>query len=308
MIHLFKLAALILLSANYLVNIRVKAHELKRDDNTFITYYLERNNSDVLLLILQGSDCNSVAHIPLIKSHLKDVWPDADLLTIEKYGIDANLVYQTESIRGDCPKPYLQYDSPEQRVNDAIRVLNKVRQQYSYRKVIVLGGSEGAVIATVLSSKLDNLSATVAFNGGGRWFLDDVLHSIEAEAKTPTEALENKTDFKAFADSLRSGEDTQMGTTDHGYGWWKSVLALDQQTVLRMTNSPILIIQGQQDRSVSPKHVTEMINTLQNLGKNNIKYLTYPDLDHSLKDNSGHPQIKRVVKDIHLWLEQELDK
>jgi len=64
--------------------------ELKREDGSLITYYLETRSdgkhSKDLFLLLQGSDYNSVRHNPNIH-RIKAVLPDTDILTIEKYGI-----------------------------------------------------------------------------------------------------------------------------------------------------------------------------------------------------------------------------
>jgi hypothetical protein len=63
---------------------------LVREDNSLITYYLETRSDEKrskdLLVLFQGSDYNSVRNSPNIDK-IKAVLPDADILTIEKYGI-----------------------------------------------------------------------------------------------------------------------------------------------------------------------------------------------------------------------------
>lgn len=156
-----------------------------RDDGSPISYYLAQHShdADTLLLILQGSDCNSVLNIDSILSDYKDVWPEADILLVEKYGINRKLKYSTGQARKNCPAQYLEKDSPAQRVADIKAVLDIVRKDGQYKTFILLGGSEGAVIANLVSADVDYIDATVAFNGGGRWFIDDVSYSISAEHK-----------------------------------------------------------------------------------------------------------------------------
>ena len=87
------------------------ARELARDDGSRIRYYLEPRDparrSDRLLLVIQGSDCNSVTRVRIIQSDLVRAWPQADLLTVEKYGIDDTLPYDGDPERPDCPAAYL---------------------------------------------------------------------------------------------------------------------------------------------------------------------------------------------------------
>lgn len=65
----------------------VKASFPQRTDGSQINYYVLEtsvdSSSDTLLLILQGSDCNSVLYIESIFSDHKDFWPEADILLIE---------------------------------------------------------------------------------------------------------------------------------------------------------------------------------------------------------------------------------
>ena len=85
------------------------ARELARDDGSRIRYYLEPRDparrSDRLLLVIQGSDCNSVTRVRIIQSDLVRAWPQADLLTVEKYGIDDTLPYDGDPSVPIVPPP-----------------------------------------------------------------------------------------------------------------------------------------------------------------------------------------------------------
>ena len=71
-----------------------------RDDGSPISYYLVQHahDTDTLLLILQGSDCNSVLKIDSILTDYKNVWPEADILLVEKYGIGKGLTYSIDPV------------------------------------------------------------------------------------------------------------------------------------------------------------------------------------------------------------------
>ena len=279
-----------------------------RDDGSHISYYLVQHShdADTLLLILQGSDCNSVLKIDSIFSDYKYAWPEADVLLVEKYGIDEGLTYSTEPARKDCPVQYLEKDNPTQRVADIKVVLDTVRKNGQYKKFILLGGSEGAVIANLVTADVDYIDATISFNGGGRWFIDDVSHSIAAKNENIEEARKDIDGFKGFSEHVLNSKPFELEVSGHGYHWWHQILSIDQLDTLKKVKSPLLIIQGGKDISVSPQKTDEMIRRLKELGKSNIEYLRYEELDHGLKNGDGKSLRKEVVSNMNMWLKSKL--
>ncbi|MBF8451833.1 prolyl oligopeptidase family serine peptidase [Aeromonas dhakensis] len=286
----------------------VMTRTASRGDGSPIAYYLVQHahDPDTLLLILQGSDCNSVLNIDSILSDYKNVWPAADVLLVEKYGIDSKLKYSTDPARKDCPAKYLEKDNPAQRVADIKAVLDIVRKNGQYKTFILLGGSEGAVIANLVSADVDYIDATVAFNGGGRWFIDDVSYSIAAEHKNIEAARKDIDGFRGFAEHVLNSKPFELEVSGHGYHWWQQMLSLDQLDTLQNIKSPLLIIQSGMDTSVSPQKTDEMMLRLKELRKSNIEYRHYEELDHGLKNSDGKSQRKEVVKDINIWLQSKL--
>lgn len=286
----------------------VMTRTASRDDGSPISYYLVQysHDTDTLLLILQGSDCNSVLNIDSILADYKDVWPEADILLVEKYDIDSKLKYSTDPTRKDCPAQYLEKDSPAQRVADIKTVLDTVRKDVQYKKIILLGGSEGAVIANLVTAAVDYIDATVAFNGGGRWFIDDVSYSIAAEHKNIETARKEIDAFKGFAEHVLNSKPFELDVSGHGYHWWQQMLSIDQLDTLKKVKSPLLIMQGGMDTSVSPQKTDEMMQRLKDLGKNNIEYRRYEALDHGLKDSDGNSLRKEVINDMNIWLKSKL--
>ncbi|MDR7021360.1 alpha/beta hydrolase family protein [Aeromonas salmonicida] len=279
-----------------------------RDDDSPLSYYLVQHahDADTLLLILQGSDCNSVFKIDSILTEYNNVWPKADILLVEKYGIDKGLTYSIDPVRKDCPAQYLEKDSPAQRVADIKVVLDTVRKDGLYKTFILLGGSEGAVIANLVTAEVDYIDATISFNGGGRWFIDDVSHSIAAKHKNPEEASKEIDGFKGLAEHVRNSKPFELDVSGHGYHWWQQMLSIDQLDTLQKVKSPLLIVQGGMDTSVSPQKTDEMMQRLKDLGKSNIEYRRYEALDHGLKNSDGKSLRKEVVSDMNIWLQSKL--
>lgn len=279
-----------------------------RDDGSHISYYLAQHSdkADTLLLILQGSDCNSVLNIDSILSDYKYVWPEADVLLVEKYGINRKLKYSTDPARKDCPAKYLEKDNPAQRVADIKVVLDTVRKEGQYKTFILLGGSEGAVIANLVTADVDSIDTTIAFNGGGRWFIDDVSYRIAAEHKNIETARKEIDGFKGFAEHVLNSKPFELDVSGHGYHWWQQMLSIDQLDTLQNVKSPLLIVQGGRDTSVSPQKTDELMQRLKDLGKNNIEYRRYEALDHGLKNSDGKSQRKEVISDMNIWLQSKL--
>lgn len=273
---------------------------LTRADGSEITFYLDQKGSSHLLVLMQGSDCNSVAHSKVINDRFATVIDDADVLTVEKYGLTRSVSWNGSGDSPDCPASYFEHDSPQQRTDDYLQVMSWLDNQFHYDRITLLGGSEGALVAVMVASRSDSVSAVVSLNGGGRFFVDDVLHSMALEL--PPVALEEaKQGFLALAASVEAVENMDLVMSGHGFRWWKSMLAADQTELLMSVRAPLLIIQSSLDKSVSPKLAYDQAQTLKKK-KNNVDFRVYTELDHKFHDASGKDHSNLVISSIKDWL------
>lgn len=287
----------------------LKKISIKRPDGSQLIYYVKRSslvtNSDTLLFIAQGSDCNSVVHSKGVND-LSYFWPSADLLLIEKYGITSELSYIDSAQRSDCPDAYLKGDNINQRIRDVIQVLNQIKYTKNYKQFLTIGGSEGATVVIMVASRIKYIDATVAISVGGQRFIDDVVHSIKYGNEDTPELQKQIRSFYAFAQSISKNPNYNLNVSNHGYLWWKQMLELDQVHELLKVNSPILLTQSSNDASVSAEGADKMIETLRNKGKKNVYYKKYSRLDHRLKDSSGQSHLVSVAQDINCWFREIL--
>lgn len=273
---------------------------LQREDGSNITYYLDEKGSENLLVIIQGSDCKSVAHSEIINDHFAKILNDADVLTVEKYGITKSIVWNQSGDSLECPESYFKYDSPKQRVDDYLQTIHALRVKYKYKDVILLGGSEGALVAAMIASNSDSISAVISINGGGRFFVNDVLHSMSLEL--PAEAfVEAKTGFLEFKKVVKNSEDMDINMSGHGFRWWKSMLTVDQTEVLLRVKAPLLIIQSELDKSVSPDLAYEQAQVLKQ-NKSNFEFLLVRNIGHNFHDDFGKNHTSEVISYIQTWL------
>ncbi|MGE8521532.1 MAG: alpha/beta hydrolase [Alcaligenes faecalis] len=283
---------------------QVQSHELARADGSTIHYYVQpavapQDGVHELLLIVQGSDCNSVAHKKIVWETLAKARPQAQVLAVEKYALTAALPASDEPERSDCPTDYIKHDNPQQRVADLEAVLKQLQSQTRYDQLFALGGSEGAVIVHLLAARTPYLDAAVSFNGGGRWFQDDVLYSVSVEEMPAADKQAMLDGLGGFLKQAKAGLDTEM--SQHGRDWWQQMLNLDQADVLRQIGIPTLVIQSGRDASVSPQAAAEMLVQMDNP---HLVWRTYPDLDHGMNQPDGSSAMPQVVGDIAQWLNQ----
>ena len=126
---------------------------LTRADGSEITFYLDQKGSSHLLVLMQGSDCNSVAHSKVINDRFATVIGDADVLTVEKYGLTRSVSWNGSGDSPECPASYYEHDSPQQRADDYLQVMSWLDDQFHYDRITLLGGSEGALVAAMVASR-----------------------------------------------------------------------------------------------------------------------------------------------------------
>jgi len=292
----------------------LRQYTLTRFDGSDIRYYLGRRGitkPQPVLIIMQGSDCNSVVNNPRIKE-IAAVAPAAAVLLVEKYSITADLPFSKETARSDCPDAYLRNNVPEQRVMDYARIVAVLRisaASWWNRKLIIVGGSEGAQIAEQVAAIIPETDCLIVFGFGGRRFEDDVLQSVRDEVKeaglddkaTEEKVVAMQEMFKAALND-RSPNEIASG---YSHAWWASMLKMDQSAMLRAISVPVLAIQGGRDHNVSIAGERALMSPFRAGGRGNVEYIEYPGLDHAFTDADGTSHWDRVIRDISVWLNRQ---
>lgn len=274
---------------------------LSREDGSSIHYYLisaKDAPSDTLLLLLQGSDCNSITQGLDTYQPYGLVSSGADLLMIEKYGLTAELLYRKTADPPEYPTSYLLNDRPSQRLSDAIQVLEQLKN--TYRRIIVMGGSEGAVI-TARVCEVYTVTACVLLNGGGRWFTDDVVHNIRVTEVENAE--EQAAEFLGFAKYILHDADTEAIVSNHGPDWWRESLNTDLQQLIQNRKAPLLMLQSQEDTQVDVDAAIQLAReTESDINPRVFEFRLLPGLDHSLINDEGDSQTEAIIPLIRHWL------
>lgn len=277
----------------------VRTENLARQDGSAVHYYLLHRQAEPtrkLLVLIQGSDCNSARNNRFMVDTFGGAFPDHDILLVEKYGItDALPFNDRDGERADCPAETMLNDSLSVRVSDYAAVLDRLKGEYD--TVLLLGGSEGATVAEHTALASPAVDAVVAVNGGGRFFLDDVTDSFR---NSPQQLEESQlAGFLAFTDAVKRNEvENDVLGSQHGMRWWREFLAADAQQVLNGQTKPVLVIQTLNDTNVS---VTSFKQMQKAVGNQMVTFRTFDNLDHYFKDTDGNRHTAQILAVIRDW-------
>lgn len=293
----------IILLSSFASYAEISTHLLPRKDGSEISYYLDKRaeKNQTLLVLMQGSDCNSIKNNMFIQETFGQWLPNSDVLMVEKYGITALLPYSHyEGERVDCPESYKRHDNPKQRTEDYEAVLDKLSSQYP--NIILIGGSEGATMVHLVVTKRNDIKAAIALNGGGRFFLDDVLYNIRHT--TPKEHVEDALNgFQQFADAIKNNQiDDEQFISEHSKIWWQQFFTIDLLKVIKSNHhTPVLIIQTLNDTNVN---VDAFYQLSQDINQPNVKFIKYNKLDHGFYNEQGERLTNEIIHDIQHWYSQ----
>lgn len=119
----------------------------------------------------------------------------------------------------------------------------EVKLSSQYPNIILIGGSKGTTMVLLVVARRNDIKAVVALNGGGRFFLDDVLYNIRHTR--PKEYVEDALNgFKQFADTIKNTQiDDERFISEYSKYWWQQFFAVDLLKIIKSNqHTPVLII------------------------------------------------------------------
>ncbi|MCA9775212.1 MAG: hypothetical protein KC800_00790 [Candidatus Eremiobacteraeota bacterium] len=263
------------------------ADTLLRPDSSAIHYYLDEPQQErySLVVILQGSECLRVS----------DKYPDyierivaggAAALRVEKPGLHAGVA------AGDCPDEYLRLNTPQRRVLDLVMVVSELRKNECWDgRLVLLGGSEGAMIAAMTAPLLPETRGVVLMSGGGGLtFGEEVVESAGRQmldsGMEPDKVDEEKVAMRSFLLGLAKnptpyeewGSDGKLARNT--YLWWAHAVKLRLSDSLRRVEAPILILHGISDQGTPFRSTEILLEELTYSGKTDVEFQPY-DGGHS---------------------------
>lgn len=190
----------------------------------------------------------------------------------------------------------------------------RTRPEIDPHRLVLLGHSEGGLIAPMVAARDTNVAAIVLLAAPaetGREIIDyQQRYAIDADTTLKTATARDS----ALA---RAGQ--QLAISAAASPWLNFFLDYDPLPTAEKVRQPVLILQGATDRQVTPDQAEALAAAIRSNGNIHVQVHVFPDLDHLfLFDPDGSPsgyatlpskQVPPVVlTTITEWLEKVLQR
>jgi uncharacterized protein len=160
----------------------------------------------------------------------------------------------------------------------------KSRPDIDDRHLFLIGHSEGGEIAPMIAATDPSLAGIVTLAGPaetGR----EISHAQLAYAVSRDSALS-----AARRDSIVNGQDAILDSAAAHQPWVKYYLSYDPIATAKSVRVPALVLQGGNDRQISPDQAEKLAAALRAGGDKDVTVHVFPELDHLfLVDPTGDP-------------------
>jgi poly(3-hydroxybutyrate) depolymerase len=251
-----------------------------------VTYHLSRlSHPAPLLLMIQGSGCNLVLQGTGAArySTVYDLLPLAGeerfaVLAVEKPGAAANASGGTAQ---GCPAAFNEGFTAERWLVALRAALDDARHQSGVdpRRTLVLGASEGAVMASLLASRDRQVTDVIAVGGSGTTQLFDFLAAAYARCFNRSLCV---TDVEKQVAAIHADPTSiTKYAWGHPYRRWSSFFAVDPGDELLRSRARVYLAFGTADSSTPPLSQEVAVAKLLAAGRD-VTVRRVPDADHSL--------------------------
>ena len=233
------------------------------------------SRDDPLFFFISGSGCASVKYrFPFYFFPIMDLI-NARVMVLQKRNLEEN------SRGGRCSKAFTATDYFKQSVADQEEFIrNQLAKQPGNPKAIVLiGASEGAVVAAKVTSREPKITHIALIGSGG----DTVRKNLHLLSKKKWYFFGLQGKLEAIEKNPHSVRHRAWGQT---YRYWSSLLDVNIGDLLLSLNIPIIIAMGEDDDSVPIETALTLKKRFIHQGKNNLTLLIFPHANHHLQDLS----------------------
>jgi len=268
----------------------IETYELKSD-----AIDVNINKPKAVFFYIQGSEYESVLN--RTEMLVSAVILGGRMIVYEKRGVS----FKTTE-RDTCYK----YSSKQVRVDDGLAVINEYLKSVDpSTPVILVGGSEGGDIASVIASKDKRVTHLILLGSGGGLSQETEL-KILLKNNPGYLGLNSQEELYLNIDKIYSSADDMKIWAGHPYRRWKSYLRDSSIIYLQNLNIPIALLHGDADSNVPVESARELKKYFETNGKFNLTYIEYKNVDHRFydvkKNNSVYP---RLEVDLINWLYKE---
>lgn len=298
--NLTKIIFVLVLSLR-LAAVEQSSFSLLRNDGSLLDGYIlpPENSSSPIIFAIQGSGSQSSYEWFIeLQEQVKPL--GLGLVILEKQGVSKDSINQYE---------YAQTNSLDHRLDDHFLCIQKLQESicpYWNGEIVLLGESEGGMVAGELAAKIPQVKAIMLFaTGGGMSFIDEVKWTLYGKLEQyviSQEEIDNF--FSCFDDKMAdmindpSPDKLFLGNT---YKWWASCLS--SKTILSNlldVNSKVYLVHGDKDEIVPIQSSDRLAYGLKNKG--------YPTTYQKLKDYGHELNHPLLMKNAFQWLDSTLNE
>jgi pimeloyl-ACP methyl ester carboxylesterase len=164
-----------------------------------------------------------------------------------------------------------------------------------FRRIVLIGHSEGALIAFCAAQQCPEVDAVISVAGAG-YPLDEILQLQLAAQLAPTH-MELLMQARAITAALKRGEQVESCPPELAplfapsiQTFWISSLSYDPREEIRKVRVPILIVNGDIDFQVTPDNADALAKAQPRSRKTIIEGMT-----HTLKKASGPTRTEQIA-------------
>ncbi|NLW55484.1 MAG: hypothetical protein GX050_02465 [Firmicutes bacterium] len=289
----------------------MKTYTIKQGKD-FIKYYTfksDTENKENLIIYIDGSGYTSVLGlkkqgswkaVTMAYELQSRLLPRFDLLVPEKKNMNPGKNYENQI-------KIIEDYSLEQRVQTAKTAITDYLEGNTYKRVLLVGHSEGGYILPrlYLSLKDDFDISGLAILSVGGLSQYEMFKTLKDKDLPYPAGYKQGLDWieEAARDIKKNPESITKKYLGHPYKRWSSFMFYRPVDELVQINIPILMIHGSEDM-MSPVESSRFVkNEFENLGKNNLYYIEYVGKGHDLGED-----FDRVVCDIEKWFNEMIQK
>jgi uncharacterized protein len=156
----------------------------------------------------------------------------------------------------------------------------RARDDVDARRVFLVGHSEGAKTCEVLAAE-DSSLAGIALLAGATVVNVDSLLEEQARLTPDGPAARLLSTLRRAQAGERARDATDL--TD----WMREHLEFDPGALLPRIHCPVLILQGEDDRLVRPRHAVDAAAAIERGGNRHVTLRTFPGLTHGFTPSAG---------------------
>lgn len=232
------------------------------------------NSPDVAIFFVSGSGCASIKHrlSPFFEPIRGKV--NATVFALQKRAID-----EDNRTGSACSTAFHKTDFIGQSVADQREFIDTQLAKLSVKPkaVVLLGASEGAVVAAKIANADRRITHLGLIGGGGM----TVRENLKALSRS-TWYL--RSPEHGFAEIANDPNNTDTQIWGHSYKYWASLLDINIGDELIQLDIPIVAAMGEKDEAVPVDAARHLQTLFEQAGKKNLLLLIYPNANHRLED------------------------